>query len=61
MTVSVRKGTGKTLTGVKLVYWFVQMNKLQSENCRPVLYCAPSNSAVDVAMSKCAFFIVKAE
>ena len=51
-------GTGKTLTGIKLVYHFVEMNRRLSEQAvnsdtkRQVLYCGPSNSAVDVAASK---------
>jgi hypothetical protein len=51
-------GTGKTLTGVKLVYHFVQMNQELSKKAtnnatkRQVLYCGPSNSAVDVAASR---------
>jgi len=53
--MTVTSGTGKTLTGVKLVYWYVYMNKkhFQSGGChRQVLYCGPSNSSVDVAASK---------
>jgi len=52
----VTPGTGKTLTGVKLVYWFVQMNKEHAHAGgvhRQILYCGPSNSSVDVAASKC--------
>jgi len=48
-------GTGKTLTGVKLVYWYVDMNKQHRQkggSHRQVLYCGPSNSSVDVAASK---------
>jgi len=51
----VTPGTGKTLTGVKLVYWFVQMNKEHGRSGgvrRQTLYCGPSNSSVDVAASK---------
>ena len=47
-------GTGKTQTGVKVAYLFAQMNR----NCasagavrRQVLYCGPSNGAIDVAAS----------
>ena len=48
-------GTGKTLTGVKLVCWYVHMNELAGKNGEShgqVLYCGPSNSSVDVAASK---------
>ena len=52
---TVTPGTGKTLTGVKLVYWYVHMNKEHAQSGglhRHVLYCGPSNSSVDVAASK---------
>ena len=48
-------GTGKTLTGVKLVYWYVEMNRIAEKNGQShaqVLYCGPSNSSVDVAASE---------
>jgi AAA domain len=48
-------GTGKTLTGIKLVYWYVHMNLEAAKNGQShsqVLYCGPSNSSVDVAASK---------
>jgi len=63
----VTPGTGKTLTGVKLVYWYVDMNKQHARaggSHRQVLYCGPSNSSVDVAASKlrsCLFANVDAE
>ena len=44
-------GTGKTLTGSYLAYFFAQLNtKLQTAgDMRPqVLYCGPSNKSVDV-------------
>ncbi|XP_019641872.1 PREDICTED: helicase with zinc finger domain 2-like [Branchiostoma belcheri] len=48
-------GTGKTVTGVHIAYYLVQMNKLAEESdigeetCHlQVLYCGPSNKAVDV-------------
>ena len=47
-------GTGKTQTAVKLAYWFVQMNRRRDSDGttrRQVLYCGPSNGAVDVAAS----------
>jgi len=53
--LAVSSGTGKTLTGVKLVYWYVQMNKAHARaggSHRQILYCGPSNSSVDVAASK---------
>ena len=48
-------GTGKTLTGTKLLYWFAKLNKefeVPGSVKRQVMYCGPSNSAVDVATSK---------
>jgi hypothetical protein len=48
-------GTGKTLTGIKLLYWFVHMNRMAEENGKShaqVLFCGPSDSAVDNAVSK---------
>ena len=45
-------GTGKTVTGAYLVYFFTEQNKLlpnRSDDKRPqILYCGPSNKAVDV-------------
>ena len=50
-------GTGKTVTGVHIAYWFAQMNKKRSpsmekdgEECNGfmVFYCGPSNKSVDV-------------
>ena len=42
------------MTGIKLVYWFTQMNRQSAsgENHSQVLYCGPSNSSVDVAASE---------
>ena len=43
-------GTGKTLIGVKIAYWFVERNKsCQSGARKQVLFCGPSNNSVDVA------------
>ncbi|CAH1274458.1 HELZ2 [Branchiostoma lanceolatum] len=48
------QGTGKTVTGAHIAYYLVQMNKLiqsvSGEGMYPpqVLYCGPSNKAVDV-------------
>jgi len=57
-------GTGKTLTGVKIAYWFVQRNKSCKSGARKqVLFCGPSNNSVDVAgmvlLSKlCSFLLI---
>jgi len=59
-------GTGKTLTGVKIAYWFVQKyNKSCKSGARKqVLFCGPSNNSVDVAagmvlLSKlCSFLLI---
>lgn len=57
-------GTGKTVVGVNIVYWFLKMN---SENPRisedprdkdkkeVILYCGPSNKSVDVVAGKFTF------
>ena len=59
---SVSTGTGKTVTGVHIAYWFAQRNKelrpediaLDLEAPEPreappqVIYCGPSNKSVDV-------------
>jgi len=54
-------GTGKTITGVHIAYWFAEINRLNTprerrtqteeipEKAPPqVLYCGPSNKSVDV-------------
>ena len=50
-------GTGKTVTGVHIAYWFAKMNKNRKpsvnqdgEECSGslVFYCGPSNKSVDV-------------
>ena len=55
-------GTGKTVTGVHIAYWFAQMNKKRScsvqkdgEECSGfmVFYCGPSNKSVDVVARMC--------
>ena len=38
-------GTGKSETGAHIAYIFAQLNR-ESNQC--VVYCAPSNKAVDV-------------
>ena len=43
------------MTGIKLAYWFVRMNKetkTDGGSHGQVLYCGPSNSSVDVATSE---------
>ena len=57
---SISTGTGKTVTGVHIAYWFAQRNKelrpediaLDKEAPREappqVMYCGPSNKSVDV-------------
>ena len=50
-------GTGKTVTGVHIAYWFAKMNKngiplvtLDGKEYKGsvVFYCGPSNKSVDV-------------
>jgi len=42
-------GTGKTLVGVKIAYWFVKNNANYHPGAKKhVLFCGPSNSSVDV-------------
>ena len=44
-------GTGKTLIGVKIAYWFYKRNAAPGQSGPPkkqVLFCGPSNSSVDV-------------
>ena len=51
----VNAGTGKTNTGIKLVYLFCKINRqLQAEGKgkKTVLYCGPSNKSVDLVASK---------
>lgn len=45
------QGTGKTWTGVEIAYQFAAVNRKRG-NGGQVLFCAPSNHAVDVAASK---------
>ena len=45
------QGTGKTWTGVEIACQFAALNR-KSSNGGQVLFCAPSNHAVDVAASK---------
>lgn len=57
-------GTGKTVVGVYIVYWFVELNskhprtsgsmKDEDKNKKEVvLYCGPSNKSVDVVAGVC--------
>lgn len=51
-------GTGKSETGAHLAYIYAQLNKRDKNKC--VMYCGPSNKAVDVvlgnsAVATCAF------
>lgn len=57
-------GTGKTVVGVNIVYWFLEINSDNpriSEDPRDkdkkevILYCGPSNKSVDVVAGKCTF------
>jgi len=44
-------GTGKTLIGVKIAYWFYKRNDAtrgSGATKKQVLFCGPSNSSVDV-------------
>ncbi|KAM9859234.1 3'-5' exoribonuclease HELZ2-like [Aulostomus maculatus] len=44
-------GTGKTVVGAYLVYWFVELNSINTgtkDKQQVVLYCGPSNKSVDV-------------
>ena len=49
-------GTGKTVTGVHIAYWFAQLNqerklveeKEEEHTGHMVFYCGPSNKSVDV-------------
>lgn len=59
-------GTGKTVTGVHMAYWFTKRNlQLLSQEDRSytdpappeappqVIYCGPSNKSVDLVARKC--------
>lgn len=48
-------GTGKTYTGIKLLYLFDQINEKLSKEGKPrkqVLFCGPSNKSVDLVASE---------
>jgi len=58
-SIPISVGTGKTLIGVKIAYWYTEWNKriavdgYTTDDIREqVLFCGPSNSSVDVAASK---------
>ena len=46
-------GTGKSETGAHIAYIFAKVLKDYNSNQR-VVYCAPSNKAVDVVHGQCA-------
>ena len=68
----IQSGTGKTVTGVHIAYWFAERNRAsksykiwekgqgqteESPKAPPqVIYCGPSNKAVDVVTGKLCFF-----
>ena len=48
-------GTGKTYTSIKLVYLFTKINRqlaARGKGMRTVLFCGPSNKAVDLVASE---------
>lgn len=60
--LSYHLGTGKTVTGVHIAYWFAQLNKQRkhvlkndgtTSNASIVFFCGPSNKSVDVVARKC--------
>ncbi len=46
---NISLGTGKSETGAHLAYIFANINKRDKHKCS-VLYCGPSNKAVDVVL-----------
>ena len=47
-------GTGKTYTGIKLLYYFNEINKRSHRDGnerKQVLFCGPSNKSVDLVAS----------
>ena len=53
-------GTGKTYTGIKLLYLFNQINKnlhREGSDRKQVLFCGPSNKSVDLVASMSASFL----
>ena len=45
-------GTGKTMTGAHIAYWFAYQNKTTISPSSQVIYCGPSNKSIDVVASK---------
>lgn len=54
-------GTGKTVVGAYIVYWFSLLNSYKPQNLKElkdkekkevILYCGPSNKSVDVVAGK---------
>lgn len=48
-------GTGKTYTGIKLVYLFDLINdmlRVDGHNHQQVVFCGPNNKSVDLVASK---------
>ena len=48
LTIIILIGTGKSVTGAHLAYIFARANSSRPHNNQCVLYCGPSNKAVDV-------------
>ena len=51
----ISTGSGKTNTGIKLVYLFCKINRqleAEGKGKKTVLYCGPSNKSVDLVASK---------
>ena len=52
----ISTGSGKTNTGIKLVYLFCKINRqleAEGKGKKTVLYCGPSNKSVDLVASEC--------
>ena len=53
--VFLYSGTGKTYTGIKLLYLFNKINKTwhkEGNERKQVLFCGPSNKSVDLVASE---------
>ena len=61
IVLSIIIGTGKTYTGIKLVYLFNKINlqwqELGNEK-KQIIFCGPSNKSVDLVASKFVFLMV---
>ena len=58
MYMLVVAGTGKSETGAHMAYIFARLNRnsvFSAGNC--VLYCGPSNKAVDVVLGQCIYLL----